>query len=169
MEKQALPTFIVLSEAAKQSERVSGNIPVASLPRLTPHLIQDKIDKANIDLDLQIGKDKDSVVFFTGKVQALLPMVCQRCLMPSMITVETAFSLTPINEENDHNSSAYEGFVTENNRLFLASLVEEEILLNLPLIPKHAEGQCHLPQEEVEGVESTKRNPFEQLKILYNK
>jgi uncharacterized protein len=77
-----------------------------------------------------------------------LELTCQRCLEPLQIGIEDCVPVAVV------ESQAVEAFVPaecepvvlENGRLRPADLIEDELIIALPLVPKHAtEQECRLP------------------------
>ena len=70
-----------------------------------------------------------------------------------------------------HLYEGYEPVEGDPRRLELATLVEDELLLSLPIIPQHGEGErCELPKDggaaPGEGADTGLRRPFAGLKDL---
>jgi uncharacterized protein len=90
-------------------------------------------------------------------VQAVLPLVCQRCLRPVRIEVrsDARVALVADLDVADQLDSSVEPVVVEDGRVALRDLVEEELLLAVPLVPRHEdESQCG-PGAAVEAAAGT--------------
>jgi len=74
-------------------------------------------------------------------------LTCQRCLgnMPYTVGLERTLYLAR-NEAELERLDALPGSdaIQAGERLSLVELVEDEVLLSLPLAPMHAEGECSL-------------------------
>jgi len=88
-------------------------------------------------------RDIDKRVIVDLQVEAALPLICQASLEVYDELVKRRSELVVI--EHDHEQDArgqdkwpesYEPVRSENGRLAVASLVEEELLLGLPQIPR---------------------------------
>ena len=69
------------------------------------------------------------------------------------------------------NDSQYEPFICEDAIIDLREIIQEEILLDLPLVPKKEGSTCkttkkHSYYSDQENVIPEKKNPFEILKKL---
>ena len=75
-----------------------------------------------------------------GEVRARPWLVCQRCLNPYPQAVESPFRVAFASSEDAAAQvpEEYEGVVAPHGRAKLAELVEDELLLALPLVPMHA-------------------------------
>jgi uncharacterized protein len=102
-------------------------------------------------------------------VSAEVVLTCQRCLGPLRRTLESASRLAFAEEGAPELPSDYEAVGSDPRKLDLAALVEDELLLALPLIPQHDAGErCAVPGAKDEGEETAAgmRRPFAGLKDL---
>ncbi|MCX8049379.1 MAG: DUF177 domain-containing protein [Methylohalobius sp.] len=85
----------------------------------------------------QIGK----VVAVTGRVEADLEVVCQRCLEPVRIEVRAVVNLGVVTSiaEGDMLPEPYEPLLLEEEKLRFSDIVEDELILAIPVVPRHAE------------------------------
>ena len=79
-------------------------------------------------------------------INGYLDLACQRCLGPIKFAVDTDQQLVVVPNEASMPAPEDEedgvDFIIAAPRFDLLALVEDEIILNLPLAPRHAEGQC---------------------------
>ncbi len=75
-------------------------------------------------------------------VRAELTGTCQRCLQPMRLPVASGsrVALVASEEEAGRLPAEYETFLAAEGRCELAALVAEEVLLSLPIVPRHAPG-----------------------------
>jgi uncharacterized protein len=102
--------------------------------------------------------------------RACLPLECQRCLQPveTILDVDRWFhfvagedAAAQIDADSDDDVLAL------TRALDLRELVEDELLLALPLVPRHSECPSPLmPPGDLEGVAEEKPNPFAALAAL---
>lgn len=103
-------------------------------------------------------------------VTADVVLTCQRCLGRVQRTLSTEAQLVFADEGAPELPDGYEAVGGDPRKLDLAALVEDELLLGLPIIPQHEAGDdCKLPaaaagQAEAEATEL--RRPFAGLKDL---
>jgi len=102
-------------------------------------------------------------------VQAAVRLVCQRCLQPMTSELQSESDVAFAVGESERLPAGYELIAGDPKRVDLAALVEDELLLALPAIPRHAAGEnCRLPgtapSEEAAAPEM--RRPFAGLKDL---
>lgn len=125
-----------------------------------------------LDVMLDIQK-KGDVVFWQLNTTGVLWQTCQRCLDPVAVSLAVDSELALLEDEN-HVALLDEGTeiilideLTDDNKLWLLSMIEDELLVDLPLAPKHDD--CEMAVTEVgelpEAV-AEKENPFAVLASL---
>jgi len=105
-----------------------------------------------------------------GRLRATLALTCQRCLDAVAVPVDTECRLIFAEQEpvDLQLPADYELVTTHGGRISLAELVEDELLLALPLVAMHGEGSGCRPQPSGESKaagEPTQR-PFAGLRGL---
>jgi uncharacterized protein len=119
----------------------------------------------------------DAVPALEGTVTATVAVVCQRCLTVFGWPVTSTFRLAFVRDAASEATLPpdYEGVVTDDDRVALRDLVEDELLLALPLVPKHPRvEECEALAREARGAGHTApaeggRQPFAVLKDLLSK
>jgi uncharacterized protein len=102
-------------------------------------------------------------------VTAEVKLVCQRCLQPMTTTLRSESEVAFAAGESERVPAGYELIAGDPKRVDLAALVEDELLLGLPPIPRHAAGEaCRLPGTATaeEPAAPEMRRPFAGLKDL---
>ncbi len=141
------PKFIDSLRFAQAGLSLSGEYMVTDLARLKDLLVS---DAGNVAYRLE-GVNAAGRPALRLSVRAELAMLCQRCLEPFVHRVE-AESLMP-QARNERELAAWErddpllDAQVCDARLDVRTLVEDEILLSLPIMPRHAEGECGLEGE----------------------
>lgn len=126
--------------------------------------------------DAVSGSEATQLPALEGTVRAWPWLVCQRCLSAYEQPVESAFRIAFVATEDDTANvpEDYDGVAAPHGRASLAELVEDELLLALPLVPMHATPEeCAVRPEtvapdEIAPKESTQR-PFADLRALLGK
>jgi uncharacterized protein len=104
-----------------------------------------------------------------------LHLICQRCLQDCAVDLaeKRRFILLATEEEADDYPVGDEDQepLVASQQFNLLNTIEDEILLSIPLIPKHPEGFCepHLSNFANEGPEEAsveRKNPFNILKNM---
>lgn len=96
-------------------------------------------------------------------IQGELSLRCQRCLepMPYPISYQNRLLIARSTKEADTIDSIYDTVICEEGYFEFRSIVDQELYLMIPHIPKHSAGECgYNPPESTVG----KKNPFAVLK-----
>jgi len=138
-----------------------------------------------VDAQLQFGAFEGRTTVDVH-VEGTAVLECQRCLQPCEIAVDESALVAIVRDETDDVPGGYEPFVGMPEQLSLAALIEEQVLLALPLVPAHEAGspEC-LPTEAVvvplapaaliesaaseEAAVEEKQTPFANLRELLEK
>lgn len=106
-------------------------------------------------------------------VDTSLPLTCQRCLGPVNIAVAVNQSFRFVGSEEAaeaQDEEAEEDVLALSRDFNLAELIEDEVLMALPLIPRHEECPVEVKLAVVdpgfEAASTEKRNPFAVLAKL---
>ena len=108
------------------------------------------------------------------RVEGEVFLACQRCLKPCRCAVDESASLVVVARDTDEVPGGYEPLLGDPERLSVAGLIEEQVLLGLPLVPTHGTAaQCGaaaaLAAVEAEAVADEKQRPFANLRKLLDK
>ncbi len=102
-------------------------------------------------------------------------LACQRCLRPCACGVDESALLAVIARDADEVPGGYEPLLGDAERLSVVEVIEEQVLLGLPLVPMHetaAEcGAVVAALDEVgdEAAADEKQKPFANLRQLLDK
>jgi uncharacterized protein len=162
-----LPKYIDPVRMADTRASIKGMMTFAGMDRLEAQLV-DKQGEVFVELDF--GIDVEGLRFITGKIQTQVSLDCQRCLQKVSYPIECDVSLSPVTtiEEANNLPERYEPCMLAKE-ILLTTLVEEEILLHLPMIAVHDTEKCHIAAPNVEADEQLKQHPFRQLAELTRK
>ncbi len=127
---------------AQSGDSLSGEFPVASFERLRDMLVSTGGGVAwRLSGVTESGRPALKLV-----VAGELRLLCQRCLMPCLheLRLESVMPVARSEGELDvweRDDSLLDALVAETH-LDVQTLVEDEILLSLPAVPRHADGAC---------------------------
>jgi len=142
-------------------------IPLAGFPRVQPRL---GATEGTINGRVRFRRDGGFAVAAV-EVSGSVPLVCQRCLelMSWPIEGNALVALIPLESQADQVPAHLEPVWAPGGRISLRDLLEEELLLCLPLVPLHADASACAPVAVLAlGAEpsverSSVQRPFEQL------
>ncbi|MDG0968826.1 MAG: YceD family protein [Porticoccaceae bacterium] len=137
----ALPTYIDPRKLALQGYLLEGDVASESLSRLTSAV--ESISKP-LRAVVQFELDESRAKVAHGSVDVTVEVICQRCLDIVSVDVHAEFAVQVIWSEEHENRVAknYEPWLVVDKMANLSELLEDEILLELPLVNYHAEGTC---------------------------
>lgn len=112
------------------------------------------------------GRNEAGHRLIEGRVDTTVDLTCQRCLEPVAVEVHAEVMLGVVNHEQDIGKlpESTEPLVLDENPVWLADLIEDEILLALPVVPRH-EHLCAPSHREYEDADVVE-NPFAALRGL---
>lgn len=146
-----------------------GRLPLATMSRLGGSLAD---TMGECSFALEFGQDALQVPFVELSIDAGLPLVCQRSLERFVFPVKTVQRLGLIRDEADEAAlpPGYEALlVPEDGLLRPAELVEDELVLALPVVPM-APGSELVDQTWSAGEEEMQAaSPFAALASLKKK
>jgi uncharacterized protein len=140
------PHQLDITALAQAGTPLSGSLPLQKLERLTHYLCGPEADFANILLPWQVKAEVRQVLGGQPQIwlhlgcQALLPMTCQRCLEPVQTPVEFEQSYRFVATEKQaeqEDETSEEDLLVISKRFNLLELLEDELLMHLPMVPKH--------------------------------
>ena len=137
----ALPPFLDLGLAVRQELCLTGTLAVNSMPRLAAALTS---DRGAAEVTLRAEPEIGGRVVLSGTIQARLNMTCQRCLAGVELEVEASPRLAWVRSEAEMEvlPPEYDPLLSADGRVAVRDLVEDELLLALPLVPRHTQGAC---------------------------
>lgn len=169
MQEVKLPHAIDPVRAAQKRLSYHGILVSDQLPRLND--AAPLVEPAQVELDCIVDAQKLSVL--QGRIQARVTVVCQRCSGPFEQALDVTFAYCAVarGDEDAQIPEAYEPVeLDEQGELNLHQLLEDELLLALPLVPRHELAHCGLDPRAMSfgeiPEEALRRNPFEALSQL---
>lgn len=143
-----------------------GRLPLAAMPRLAEALRSTEGEAAYV---VEFGRDAFQVPFVALRAEAGLPLQCQRTLQDFVqpVRVEQRFGL--IRDEADEAAlpPGYEALlVPEDGSLRPADLVEDELILAVPLVPVAPGSESVERDWPVPAEEEARASPFAALAAL---
>ncbi len=175
------PHKLDLEAMARDGQSLSGQWAASELHRLTetaapeaPATQWPEIEWS-VDAELRAQRGGEPQVWMHVKAQARVSLSCQRCLQPVEETLTLDRWIRFVRDEETAAALDADGdddVLALGGRLDLQELIEDELLLALPLVPRH--GQCPQPLPMAAGEEDLdeeveKPNPFAALAALKGK
>lgn len=118
-----------------------GVLPLANMRRLS-ELLADT--SGQVHVRFHFGKLNSGKRYIKALINGKLLFECQRCGNPVSYDIKSEIKLCPIfgKAMTDELPEDLEPLLVNDEQIILSELVEEELLLSLPMVPKHAFGEC---------------------------
>lgn len=100
---------------------------------------------------------------------AALPLECQRCLQPVTVTLRVERSFLFVHGEDTAaqlDADSEDDVLAMTRALDLRELIEDELLLAMPIVPRHEVCPTPLPVGPDDALADDKPNPFAALAAL---
>ena len=167
----ALPTEIDPRKLALQGNLLEGTVNVDDLPRLASAV---SAICGPLTASVQFELDESRAKIAQGNAAVTVETICQRCLDQMQIELQADFAVQVIWSEEHLNRVAanYEPWLVLDKMANLNELLEDEILLALPLVNYHETGECtgdtFVTEVDAISDEVVADNPFNVLQQLKN-
>lgn len=171
MSEKFIPEHVDPFRYAEQSLGVVGTVNLQDMQRLSVNLVP--VEGAHVKASLQFGVDEQKITYLKGHLEAIVGLQCQRCMEPYSYEIMSDFALGIVSTLDEANAlpEQYEPALAKDGSLALRELIEDEMILNLPIIPRHEPEVCKvsLPYADEVVEESKGKNPFHVLESLKQK
>ena len=136
-----LPEFIEPVRLAELGRTLRGRMPLGRFGRLAASL--NRTD-GEVEVAMEFGMDEQGRARVIGKVSACLEVLCQRCLSPMSLPMDLELRHYFITSDAEESQvpEGFDALLVGEKPMFLADIVEDELILGLPLVAKHPEGAC---------------------------
>ncbi|MEH6650630.1 MAG: YceD family protein [Motiliproteus sp.] len=167
MSKASLPITIDPRRAADQGRILDGEITLASLEQLSSYLVD---SDGIVNVSLTFGVDEERIRFIKGQADTTVKMLCQRCLEPVTLELEAEMSLGIVTDDEAAKQLPryYDPNIINEPKQDIYRLIEQELILTLPLIAQHQNCvvKTSFGEEVSESNDSESENPFNVLAQL---
>ena len=147
-----------------------GEIKLSELKRLGELIplealcVQDR----NVDVNFEFLRNEFDVTVVAGRLQTSLELECQRCLKPLEYPMTVDFRLMIDANDEIVRHSSEDTLYSDDGYIDIAEVVEDEMILALPLVAMHDNTACNEDWQVTELQTETpiKANPFAVLQQL---
>ena len=170
---QKLPKEIDPLRLAQNGLKLAGKLAVTEMPRLLQSLTN---NEGIVDVDIAFDVDEVNTPFMRGEFTTTVSMICERCMkaMPIDLKVNCLLAMVTNERKIEGLAEQYDPWLLESSDdILLSSVIEDELILALPLVPRHDEA-C-LPASEWSSADEMvkeaeeKVSPFAILSTLKTK
>lgn len=159
-----LPERIEPVGLADAGRSFRGEVPVSELMRLRPSLSS---TDGVLRVELEFRRDERRVRILAGRIRGTVDLVCQRCLETLGFPLDIDFRLGIVADDAEvvRLPDGYEPLLVTGEPLQTFEVIEDEVLLAIPVIPLH-EGVDSCDSGYVNQPRAEKENPFAVLAKL---
>ncbi|MCK9490354.1 MAG: YceD family protein [Xanthomonadales bacterium] len=161
-----MPDQIDVWRAVSGRYAYAGTLALTAFTRLRDSLAQ---ADGQVEFELEFGNDDLGQAFVELYVHGALPLVCQRSLevYRQPVAVRQRLGLIRREDEEAGLPPGYEPCLVPGDGMVApADLVEDELILALPLVPARPGSEPAAGSDAEEQPESRRENPFAALKSL---
>ncbi len=168
-QRPVLPQSVTPLKLVGQGTTLTGVVPSKRLGRLAELVVS--IDEP-VAANLEFYADESGYPVVRGNVTTLVCVVCQRCLqaMPQKVSAEVAWIIVVDEDQIKSLPKRYEPWLLDDSESDLHRIIEEELLLALPIVSYHPLDQCEghetFSTGEMVGEVDRKPSPFDVLQEL---
>lgn len=169
LKENTLPIQVDAFRFAENATRLQGVLLIEDMQRLVSNLYS---NEGQAKVEMEFGVDRQGIRFLKGQYIAQLQLPCQRCLESIAYEAKGNFlsGIARTEEEASQLPKGYDPLIAAEGMLILREVFEDELIVNLPIVPMHAESECKvklpLTIETDEKVEESKENPFKVIEFL---
>ena len=174
MSQEPFPEIIDARKFFSHGVLLKASLPLQSCKRLEPYLSDaEGFAKSKIDVNLAFNKDDKGRYILDGEIESTLFLPCQRCMQGMEHALSSEFSVQVLDElkvsgDRELTEDELEVVLSFEGKLDLLALVEDELILSLPLVIYHDKLDCNpklvsIQQSARQAIES---KPFAELEVL---
>ena len=176
MKQESIARHLDLKAFAQSTGTLVGHDLLSKYGRLmqeTQGLGADYMLKWSAQGELRTEDASAEQVWLHLTVDARLPLICQRCMNPVDIEVVVKRSFRFVDNEeaaDAQDAQAEEDVLVLSQEFILSDLIEDEVLMGLPVVPRHDKCpvavKLAVADPGFEAALAEKRNPFAVLAKL---
>ena len=168
------PQRLDVAAMAEQGANLAGTWPLAALPRLAASAHARSAPGPHDEVAWSVRGERrarsgaPAEIWLHLQLRTRIALECQRCLAPVETALEVARALRFVAGEDQAaalDAESEEDVLALTRSLDLRELAEDELLLALPLVPRHADCPLPLPSEP-RAATQRQESPFAVLKAL---
>ncbi len=152
---------------AEKGRTLTGRLPLSRLDRLCQSL---QNGKGVVDISLDFDKDEVGQPRVMGRLTAILQLQCQRCMqaMGLPVSVDVHLGIVRTQKQAQSLPDNYDPLLVSDEPMTAVDIVEDELILALPLVALHEMKDCPAAgaQDEQDEVAAQRENPFAVLAEL---
>lgn len=180
MSESPLSEVIKPHKLARKAAKLQGFVPLSALSELSALALNDAgVEPGSVSVDLSFRVSEEGFSVVEGDLAVDLPVRCQRCLGVLSLPLRASAHLLFIDETTRDGKSIdaepyqerfegrFEIYPVADEQANLFSLIEQELLLELPIVPVHDHCEALMTtaadDSSAEAASTERENPFSVL------
>lgn len=144
-----------------------GNIPLVELERLGGLLHAQSAERGDgVSVRFEFVRNEFDTPTVVGRLETTLVLECQRCLEPMEVPLALEFRVMVDADDSVLQESDQDSIDSDDGYVDLFALVEDELILAIPLVARHEDSKCNEHWPVADAVTETRENPFAVLAQL---
>lgn len=160
----SLPVTVDPILLAEKNTRLLGRVAVRGMTRLC-ELLKDDSGQVEIDIAFELA-ERSNLRRMRGRLTVTVNVTCQRCLEPMIVTLAAEPDVLLLRQGELEGSLPPEAETLTFGPapVALTELIEDELLLAMPMVPMHTLNECPARRYMTRRVGgAATENPFERL------
>lgn len=172
MSAAPIPRTLDLRKSVERRVVIEGQLALKKLDRMQAYLCD---DAGTVDVSLFFDKDLQGIHTITGSLSARVFMQCQRCLEPVAVEVSAVVNIGVGYTDDKLKAlpAEYDPLRQETPELDFWELIEDELILTLPIVALHASADCSIDAQyqrhDDDADDGQVTNPFSVLAAIKGK
>jgi uncharacterized protein len=170
------PSRLEVQAFAKEAGQLDGRWPLLQLVRVADSALDGgDVTRHDTEVDwsargeLRAAPGGESQIWLHVKASTAVSLECQRCLQPMAVALEINRNFLFVHGEDaaaQLDADSEDDVLALTRALDLRELIEDELLLALPIVPRHEVCPVPLPVRPNDPLAEEKPNPFAALAAL---
>lgn len=141
MSESQIPVYVDTRRVFYQGLDVRGNLSLEKLERFQEYL---SVPTGSVKVELFFRITESGQRQITGNLAASVQVNCQRCLGSLGIEIADDIRLVLLKDEAKATDlePSFDPWIYEDFKLELAAVIEEQLILSLPIVSYHPKGEC---------------------------
>jgi len=165
-----------VSRLAADGESLQGEWPLSDLDRLSEATVKDPDGTDGpvtwaVAGELKRPSAVDAEVWMSVQASCTVHQICQRCLKPVALPLQVDRDLRFVATEEEAarlDEDSEDDVLAEGSGVDLRALIEDELLLELPIVPRHdvCPDPLPVPADDLDAEAAEDEHPFAALRAL---
>jgi len=145
-----IPERVDHRKLANQAGLIEGMLPIQYFHRFGEMLV---VSEGDVYLRLEFSEGDFGSTSVNGSAATVVCLICENCMQQFRRQVSCDVALQVVSDESklERLLEVGDAIVAPDKVISVAELVEDELILAMPMIPRHEEGQC--PETDYEQEE----------------